>query len=187
MTPWGSPALVVRPAFPGLVHTIGRVSGRTGRRLAPRCSPRVVLGVALAVVIAVRTPWHLLPEPPGGFRPVDPAAGLPPEQVAPRASPSPPPLRPASLTSLALGLAVSAALGLTPLGARPSPPSRGRSGGGWVWQVLLGVLALTVLGRLVALPLGMYAEVVRHRYGLSTRSWGFWLRDVAVSTAITRP
>jgi STE24 endopeptidase len=27
--------------------------------------------------------------------------------------------------------------------------------------------------------------VFRHRYGLSTRSWGLWLRDVAVSTAIS--
>ena len=24
----------------------------------------------------------------------------------------------------------------------------------------------------------------RHRYGLSTRSWPLWLRDIAVSTAI---
>jgi STE24 endopeptidase len=41
-----------------------------------------------------------------------------------------------------------------------------------------------VLGRLITLPLGAYAEVVRHRYGLSTRGWWLWLRDVAVSTAI---
>jgi STE24 endopeptidase len=36
----------------------------------------------------------------------------------------------------------------------------------------------------VTLPLSAYGEVVRHRYGLSTRGWGLWLRDVAVSTAI---
>jgi STE24 endopeptidase len=47
------------------------------------------------------------------------------------------------------------------------------------------VLALTVLGRLVTLPLAAYAEMVRHRYGLSTRSWGLWVRDVALSTAIS--
>jgi len=46
------------------------------------------------------------------------------------------------------------------------------------------VLALTVLGRLVLLPLWAYREVVEHRYGLSTESWGLWLRDVAVSTGI---
>jgi STE24 endopeptidase len=57
-------------------------------------------------------------------------------------------------------------------------------GGGWAWQVLLGVLALAVIGRLVTLPLSAYGEVIRHRYGLSTRTWGLWLRDVGVSTAI---
>jgi STE24 endopeptidase len=41
-----------------------------------------------------------------------------------------------------------------------------------------------VVGRLVTLPLAAYGELVRHRYGLSTRSWALWLRDVAVSTAI---
>ena len=34
----------------------------------------LVLGVALAVVIAVRTPWTVLPEPPGGRTPIDPTA-----------------------------------------------------------------------------------------------------------------
>jgi STE24 endopeptidase len=51
--------------------------------------------------------------------------------------------------------------------------------------VLLGVPALLVLGRLVTLPIAAYAETVRHRYGLSTRGWGLWARDVAVSTAIS--
>jgi STE24 endopeptidase len=47
------------------------------------------------------------------------------------------------------------------------------------------VVAFAVLGRLVTLPLSAYAEMVRHRYGLSTRSWWLWLRDVSVSTAIS--
>jgi STE24 endopeptidase len=42
-----------------------------------------------------------------------------------------------------------------------------------------------VLGRLVTLPVSAYAEMVRHRYGLSTRGWGLWLRDVTVATAIS--
>jgi STE24 endopeptidase len=57
-------------------------------------------------------------------------------------------------------------------------------GGGWFWQVVLGTVALTVIGAVVALPLSIYGEVVRHRYGLSTRSWALFARDVAVSTAI---
>ncbi len=144
----------------------------------------IVLGIALVVVIAVRTPWVVLPEPPGGYTPVDPAAGLSAEQVD-RAESFATALRPASLISLLLGLFVSGVLGLTRLGARLVQAVARPVGGGRAAQALLGTAALTVLGRLVTLPLGAYAETVRHRYGLSTRSWGLWLRDVAVSTAIS--
>src|SRR3954463_6130937 len=41
-----------------------------------------------------------------------------------------------------------------------------------------------VAGRLATLPLAGYAEMIRHRYGLSTRGWGLWARDVAVATGI---
>lgn len=153
----------------------------TGRRAALLTA--AVLFAAFAVVVAVATPWDGLPVPPGGATPIDPTAGLPAEQVD-RAQAFAAAIRPASLASLLLGLAVSAVLGLTRLGARlvrglPAP-RRGR----WAWQALLGVFALAVIGRLVTLPLSAYGEVVRHRYGLSTRSWGLWVRDVAVSTAI---
>ncbi|TFV65217.1 UNVERIFIED_ORG: M48 family peptidase [Bacillus sp. AZ43] len=143
----------------------------------------VVLGIALAVVIAVRTPWVPLPEPPGGRTPVDPTGGLPAAAVE-RADAFAAALRPASLASLLLGLVVSAVLGLTRAGGRLVRAVAAPLGGGWVWQVLLGVLALAVIGRLATLPLSAYGEVVRHRYGLSTRSWGLWARDVTVSLAI---
>ena len=87
----------------------------SARRVA--LAAAVVLGVALAVVIAVRTPWQVLPEPPGGYTAIDPTAGLSASQVD-RANAFAAALRPASLLSLALGLAVSAILGLTSLGAR---------------------------------------------------------------------
>jgi STE24 endopeptidase len=156
-------------------------AGRAGARAALVAA--VVLGIALVVVIAVRTPWAVLPEPPGGYTVPDPTAGLSAEQMN-RAEAFAAALRPASLASLLLGLAVSAVLALTRLGGRLVRAVAGPLGGGWVWQVLLGVLALAVIGRLATLPLSAYGEVVRHRYGLSTRSWGLWLRDVAVSTAI---
>lgn len=143
----------------------------------------VLLLAAFVVVVAVGTPWQVLPEPPGGATPLDPTAGLPADQVA-RAESFAAALRPASLASLLLGLAVSAVLGLTRLGARLVRAVGAPLGGRWAWTVLLGVLALAVVGRLVTLPLSAYGEVVRHRYGLSTRSWGLWVRDVAVSTAI---
>jgi STE24 endopeptidase len=143
----------------------------------------IVLGVVLVVVIAVRTPWTVLPEPPGGHSRPDPGAVLSAADLH-RAQAFAAALRPASLLSLTLGLAVSAILGLTRLGGRLVRSVAAPLGGGWVWQVLLGVLSLAVLGRLVTLPLSAYGEVIRHRYGLSTRGWGLWLRDVAVSTAI---
>ncbi|TFV54146.1 M48 family peptidase [Geodermatophilus sp. DF01-2] len=144
----------------------------------------VVLGAAVVVVIVVVPPWTLLPEPAGGRTPVDPGAVLPPELLE-RAESFAAALRPASLTSLLLGLAVSAVLGLTRLGARLVRAVAAPFGGEWVPQVLLGTAAVIVVGRLVTLPVSAYAEAVRHRYGLSTRGWGLWLRDVAVSTAIS--
>jgi STE24 endopeptidase len=143
----------------------------------------VVLGAALVLVIAFRTPWDVLPQPPGGRTPVDPTGGLPAAQLS-RAEAFAAAIRPASLASLVLGLAVSAVLGLTKLGARIVRIAGRPLGGRWAGEALLGVLALAVIGRLVILPLSAYGEVVRHRYGLSTRSWGLWIRDVAVSTGI---
>ena len=142
-----------------------------------------LLGAALLAVLVVRTPWQPLPVPPGGRSPLDPGSVLPEDRLA-VAEAFAAALRPASLTSLLLGLAVAAVLGLTPLGARLVRAVSRPLGGGWVWQVLLGVAALAVVGRLATLPLAAYGEVVRHRYGLSTRSWALWARDVAVSTAI---
>jgi STE24 endopeptidase len=143
-----------------------------------------VLGIVLTVVIAVRTPWVPLPQPVGGYTPVDPTAGLPAAQVD-RAEAFAGALRPASLVSLLLGLTAAAVLALTPLGGRVLRAVARPFGGRWMPQVLLGVVALIVLGRLVTLPLAAYAETVRHGYGLSTRSWGLWLRDVVVSTGIS--
>ncbi|MGY1773368.1 M48 family metallopeptidase [Blastococcus sp. SYSU D00813] len=143
----------------------------------------VVLGAAFVLVVVLRTPWTLLPALPGGATAPDPGAGLP-AAVVERAEAFAGAIRPASLASLVLGLAVSAVLGLTRLGARLVQAVARPLGGGWVWQVLLGTLALSAVGRLVTLPISVYGEVVRHRYGLSTRSWPLWARDVVVSLAI---
>jgi STE24 endopeptidase len=155
--------------------------GRRSRRLALLVA--LLLGIALAVVIAVLTPWHLLPTPSGGRTPVDPSAAFTPDQAA-RARAFAGALRPASLASLVLGLAVSAVFGLTRAGAATARTVARPFGGGWVWQVLLGTVAILVVGQLATLPLAAYGEMVRHRYGLSTRGWGLWARDVATSTGI---
>ena len=157
-------------------------AGRDGaRRIALLTA--VVLGAAFVVVVAVRTPWTVLPTPPGGGTPLSDDAGLPAEVVR-RAEAFAADIRPASLAGLLLGLAVSGVLGLTPWGSRLVTAAGRLTGGRRPLTVLLGTLALVVVGRLVTLPLSAYGEVVRHRYGLSTRSWPLWLRDVAVSTAI---
>src|SRR4051794_40090683 len=152
---------------------------------APRAALVValVLGVALAVTIVVRTPWTVLATPAGGHAPLDPTAGLSAAQLH-RAQSFAALVRPASLVSLALGLLVAGLLALTPLGGRLVRSVARPVGGGWVWQVLLGVVALLGIGTLVTLPLGAYSEGVQHRYGLSTRSWWLWLRDVAVNFSI---
>ncbi|CCG03030.1 M48 family metallopeptidase [Blastococcus saxobsidens] len=143
-----------------------------------------VLGIAVVVVIVVRTPWDVLPEPPGGYTEPDPTAGLGADRIE-RAEAFAAALRPASLVAIVLGLAVSAVLGLTPLGGRLVRAVAAPLGGRWSTQVLVGVPVLVAIGRLVTLPVSVYAETVRHRYGLSTRGWGLWLRDVAVSVAIS--
>ena len=137
-----------------------------------------MLGAALVVVLWLRIPWAPAPDV------ADPTAGLTAAQLS-RADAFAAALRPASVAVLLLGLAVSAVLGLTRLGARLVTACARPLGGGWAWQVLLGAVVLTAVGRLVTLPLSAYGEVVRHRYGLSTRSWPLWARDVAVDTGIT--
>ncbi len=138
----------------------------------------LVLGAALVLVLWLRIPWEPAPQV------TDPTGGLTVAQIA-RADAFAADLRPASLAALLLGLLATGVLGLTRLGARLVIAVARPFGGGRVWQVLLGTVALVVLGRLVTLPLSAYGEVVRHRYGLSTRGWGLWARDLAVATGIS--
>jgi STE24 endopeptidase len=147
----------------------------------------LLLGAALALVIAVRTPWSLLPAPPGGHTAPDPTGGLPAAYLG-RAASFAGALRPASAVGIVLGLVVSGLFGLTRLGARLvgvlGRPVRGRWARlRWVEQVVAAVAVLVVLGRVVLLPLSVWSEVVLLRYGVSTASWGLWVRDLAVSTA----
>jgi STE24 endopeptidase len=148
----------------------------------------LLLLAATAVVIALRTPWSLLPTPPGGAVAQDPTGGLPQSYLS-RADAFVAAVRPASFGGLALGLVVSAVLGLTRLGSRIvtalGTPVRGRRGWlRWVWEVVAGVLVLSAIGRVLLLPLDVWIEVVEHRYHLSTESWALWVRDVVVTFLI---
>ena len=135
-----------------------------------------LLGVALLVLVAVLTPWR----PLGGasVMSADPMRDFTPQQLA-REDAYHAAVRPPGYASLLLSLVVALVLGLTPLGARLVERVAAPLGGGWVWQVVLGALAVTLVGRLLVLPWDAWAETVRRRYGLSTRSWGGWAVDVA--------
>jgi STE24 endopeptidase len=142
-----------------------------------RRGPLVVLAlllVALAVASAVVVPWSPLP---GADLQPDAERDFTAAQIA-REVAFHDALRPTSYASLVLGLVVASVLGLTRLGARLVQAVARPLGGGWVWQVVLGTLAVTVVVRLVPLPLRARSETVLREYGLSTQTWGSWSLDV---------
>jgi STE24 endopeptidase len=145
----------------------------------------VLLFAGLAVALAVVVPWTPLP---GASLQPDPARDFTAAEMAREVAYSGR-VRPAAYSALGLSLLLSAVLGLTPLGARVVEAVARPFGGGWGWRVLLGTVALTLLGRLLTLPLAGRVEAVRRDVGLSTRTWGSWLVDVGkgwlVSTVLT--
>lgn len=90
-------------------------------------------------------------------------------------------VRPPAYAGLAVSVVLAVALGVTPLGGRLVVAAARPLGTGWVWQVLLGGLALLLVVRLATLPFSAWVESVRRDYGLSTRDWGGWLADVGRS------
>jgi STE24 endopeptidase len=143
----------------------------------------VVLAVALLAVVAIGTPWRTAPPTPGGGAKPAVSGDFTPEQIG-REKAFHRALRPWSLTGMAVALAVTIALGLTPLGAKIVELVARPFGGGWVWEAVLGGLALGLIGQLVTLPFSVRSESVRRRYGLSTQDWGGWLVDLAKGLAL---
>ncbi len=142
-----------------------------------RRAPLVVLALlllALAVALAVAVPWTPLP---GADPQPDAERDFTAAQIA-REVAFHEALRPTSYASLVLGLVAVTVLGLTRLGARLVQVVARPLGGGWVWQVVLGTLAVTVVVRLLTLPLRARGETVLREYGLSTQTWGSWALDV---------
>ncbi len=144
----------------------------------------LILGGALLALILWSTPWSPLPgRVPGGRVAVDPQADFAAHDLA-REDAFHRAVRPPAYASLAVGLAVAGALALTPVGGRLVHAAGRPLGGGWVAQAVIGGLAVSVLGRLLALPFDVWAEVVLRRYGLSTQTWLSWLGDQARGLAI---
>ena len=154
-------------------------------RRTPVLITLAVLLLALGVALALAVPWTTLA---GADLAGDPLRDFTSGQLA-REVAFHDAVRPWSYASLVLGLAVAIGLGLTRLGARIVTAAARPLGGGWVWQVLLGTLAISLVGRLATLPLSTRSELVLRRYGLSTQTWGSWLVDVAkgvlVGSALT--
>lgn len=86
-------------------------------------------------------------------------------------------VRPPAYGGLLAGLLVAGVLGLTPLGARVVTAAARPLPDGWGWQVVAGAAALTVVGRVVALPFAARAHAVRRDYDLTRQAWPAWALD----------
>ena len=143
-----------------------------------RRGPAVALALlllALVVAAALTVPWTPLP---GADPVVDVGRDFSAADVA-REVAFHDQVRPPSYAALVLGLLVAGLLGLTRLGGRLVTTVARPFGGGWAWQVVLGVLAAALVGRLAVLPFDVRSEVVLRRFGLSTQTWGSWALDQA--------
>lgn len=151
--------------------------GSGGPGLLPWVLTAVLLA-AVALTIVMTTPW----DPLGGTDAVEADAGrdFSATELA-DADAYQNRIRPPTYIGLGVGLAVTIVLGLTTLGARLVTAAARPAGNGWVWQVLLGGLAVLAVVRLSTIPFSAWAEAVRREFGLSTRSWAGWVADVAKS------
>ena len=131
----------------------------------------VVLLLVLGALALLLVPFDVLP---GAHPVVDVARDFTPVEMA-REQAFHRAVRPSVYAALGLGLVVAAVLGLTPLGGRLVARLPGR----WPAQVVLGVLAVTLVGRLLALPLDVRTELVLRDYGLSVQTWAGWAADDA--------
>lgn len=153
--------------------------------MSPRAAAALgllVLGAGLLATLVLTTPWSAGTGGPSVAADVArdfSAQDLERENAYHRA------IRPPGYAGLAAGLALSAALSLTPLGARLVAAVARPLGGGWVWQVLLGSLALAAVGSLVTLPFSARSEIVLRQYGLSTQTWASWAVDVLKGVAVS--
>lgn len=147
---------------------------------AAAAATAIALAVALIGILAATTPWTPSAAPDSGRAAVVADREFNPQQrereVAFHRQ-----LRPWTYASLAVGLLVTLVLGFTPLGASLVELAGRPFGGHWAARAAGGVLLLGLVGQVIAVPLGMGAEVVLRRYGLSTQDWAGWWSDVGKS------
>jgi STE24 endopeptidase len=94
-------------------------------------------------------------------------------------------VRPWAYSSLLVGLALAALLGLTRWGGRLV----GGVPGHWTVKAVAGAALVIALGQLITLPFDIKAESALRRYGLSTQTWAGWtddlLRTLVVQVVLT--
>jgi STE24 endopeptidase len=146
---------------------------------ARRCALVVTLvaAIAFALVAAAWVPWH--PVPGGAPGAVRPDSVFTVEQIA-RGEDYAAGVRQWSLLSLVIGLVVSSVLGFSRWGGRLMARLPGR----WWVKVVLGVLVVSLLGRLATLPCSVMLQRHRLANGLSTQSWAGYARDVATNEVV---
>lgn len=131
---------------------------------------RVAAGVvaasacALAVTAAFLVPWQ--PVPGGPVSPVPVESVFTAGELA-RAESFAHWARLWSWSSLVVSLLTVGVLGFTGLGARLMARLPGR----WWLRVLLGVAAVTLIGRVLTWPFAAMLQRLRLQYGLTTQSW----------------
>lgn len=144
-----------------------------------RCALVVTLVAAIgfAVVAAVWVPWH--PVPGGTPGAVRPDSVFTAEQIG-RGEDYAAWSRRWSLLSLVISLGVVSVLGFS----RWGPRLMARLPGRWWAQVVLGVLVVSLLGRVATLPCSVMLQRHRLANGLSNQSWAGYARDVATNEVI---
>ena len=158
-----------------------------GRRgMTPRDWAVIALIGLLLVLVAVAAVavWWTAPATPSRQAQLAVVADLPTDQVA-LGKQFAAALRPGTYASLAVDLAITLLLGLTPLGARLIATVGRPFGGHWLAEAILGGLVLLLIGHLAVLPFRAWRYVVLKRYGLSTQEWSGWASDVAKSFLVT--
>jgi STE24 endopeptidase len=150
--------------------------------MSPRTVALVTLGLLLVGLVGatvLTTPWHPLGDVPASDRVATGVSGdftdaevASAEQLGHRA-------RPPAYLGLVTGLAVVVVLGLTPMGAGLVGRVARLVGGNWALTTVLATLLLLLVVRLATLPFAAWSEQVSRSAGLSTRSWGQWVVDVA--------
>ncbi|GAA4442871.1 M48 family metallopeptidase [Phytohabitans houttuyneae] len=140
------------------------------------------LAVALLVAAVLLVPWHRPPAPRADQ--LDALRDLPQEQVR-KGREFHSALRPGSYGAMLLGLAVTLALGFTPLGSRLVELVGRPFGDHWVARAVLGGLAVVLVAEIITLPLAAWRHTIMVRYGLSTQTWAGWTVDVLKSYAVS--